>query len=79
TGSLVYVGLGSKDEVGDEVAGKIALIERGSYSFYEKIQNVYDKGAIGVIMFNGEGRSGNSFGYAYEGQDIPAVGITREA
>ncbi len=79
TGSLVYVGLGSKDEVGDDVAGKIALIERGSYSFYEKIQNVYDKGAIGVIMFNGEGRSGNSFGYAYEGQDIPAVGITREA
>lgn len=79
TGSLVYVGLASASEVGDEVEGKIALIERGSYSFYEKIQNVYDKGAIGVIMFNGEGRSGNSFGYAYEGQDIPAVAITREA
>ncbi|MDP4552572.1 M20/M25/M40 family metallo-hydrolase [Alkalihalobacillus macyae] len=79
TGPLVYVGLASASEVGDEVEGKIALIERGSYSFYEKIQNVYDKGAIGVIMFNGEGRSGNSFGYAYEGQDIPAVAITREA
>ncbi|MFP3470986.1 hypothetical protein R0J90_13170, partial [Micrococcus sp. SIMBA_144] len=35
TGSLVYVGLGSKDEVGDEVAGKIALIERASYTFYQ--------------------------------------------
>ncbi|TKD70860.1 M28 family metallopeptidase [Pseudalkalibacillus hwajinpoensis] len=79
TGSLVYVGLASASEVGDEVAGKIALIERGSYSFYEKIQNVYDKGAIGVIMFNGDGQSGNDFGYAYEGQDIPAVAITREA
>ncbi|WP_347548609.1 M28 family peptidase [Pseudalkalibacillus hwajinpoensis] len=79
TGSLVYVGLASADEVGDEVAGKIALIERGSFSFYEKIQNVYDKGAIGVIMFNGEGQSGNAFGYAYEGQDIPTVAITREA
>ncbi|WP_037986093.1 M28 family peptidase [Thalassobacillus devorans] len=76
---LVYVGLASAGEVGDEVAGKIALIERGEISFYDKIQNVMDKGAVGVIMFNREGTTGNQFGGIYEGQDIPAVAITREA
>ncbi|SEA04337.1 aminopeptidase YwaD [Thalassobacillus cyri] len=76
---LVYVGLASEGEVGDEVAGKIALIERGEISFYDKIQNVLDKGAAGVIMFNREGTTGNQFGGIYEGQDIPAVAVTREA
>ncbi|WP_085506452.1 M28 family metallopeptidase [Thalassobacillus devorans] len=76
---LAYVGLASEEEVSEEVDGKIALIERGQIPFYNKIQNVLDKGAIGVIMFNGEGSTGNQFGYTYDGQDIPAVAITREA
>ncbi|WP_163527775.1 M28 family peptidase [Halobacillus ihumii] len=76
---LEYAGLGSSEEVGSNVDGKIALIERGSYTFYDKVQNVMDKGAVGVIMFNGENQSGNHFGYTYDGQDIPAVAITREA
>ncbi|ASF40080.1 aminopeptidase [Halobacillus halophilus] len=75
---LQFVGLASSEEVTDSVKGKIALIERGSISFYEKIQNVLNKGAIGVIMFNREGAEGNDFGYTYEGQDIPAVAIDRE-
>jgi aminopeptidase YwaD len=78
TASLVYVGLGSTEEVNNDVEGKIALIERGSYSFYDKIQNVLDKGAVGVIMFNGNGNTGYQFGSAYEGQDIPAIAISRE-
>ncbi|UOQ95435.1 M28 family peptidase [Halobacillus shinanisalinarum] len=76
---LVYVGLASSEEVGNEVEGKIALIQRGSYTYYDKVQNVLDKGAVGVIMFNGKGQPGNHFGYTYEGQDIPAVAITHEA
>jgi aminopeptidase YwaD len=76
-GSLVYVGLAK--EVNKNLEGKIALIERGEISFYEKVQNVLDKGAVGVIMFNREGAEGNDFGYTYDGQDIPAVAINREA
>ncbi|MFD2923762.1 M28 family peptidase [Halobacillus naozhouensis] len=76
---LEYVGLGAPEEAGSEVKGKIALIERGTYTFYDKVQNVMENGAVGVIMFNGEGQSGNHFGYTYDGQDIPAVAIKREA
>ncbi|SEI11875.1 aminopeptidase YwaD [Halobacillus karajensis] len=76
---IEHVGLATTDEVSDSVKGKIALIERGSISFYEKVQNVYDKGAVGIIMYNGAGQSGNDFGYTYEGQDIPAIAINREA
>ncbi|MGP4074581.1 M28 family peptidase [Halobacillus sp. K22] len=75
---LEFVGLASSEEVTDSVKGKIALIERGSISFYEKVQNVINKGAAGVIMFNREGEEGNDFGYTYEGQNIPVVAINRE-
>ena len=37
---------------GKELAGKIALIQRGGGTFYEKISNATDKGAIAVIMGN---------------------------
>ncbi|SDO37121.1 M28 family peptidase [Halobacillus aidingensis] len=77
--TLEYVGLAYAGDVPDTVSGKIALIERGEISFYEKIQNVIDKGAVGVIMFNREGTEGNDFGSTYEGQNIPAVAIDREA
>ncbi|WP_173915985.1 M28 family peptidase [Halobacillus sp. Marseille-Q1614] len=76
---LEYVGLATPEEVPDSMNGKIALIERGSIPFYDKLENVLDKGAVGVIMFNGEGQQGNGFGYTYEGQDIPAVAIDRES
>ncbi|WP_421381706.1 M28 family peptidase [Bacillus salacetis] len=79
TAPLEFVGLGSPTEVeAAELEGKIALIERGVFNFYDKIQNVLDAGAVGVIMFNREGASGNNFGYTYDGQNIPAVAITRE-
>ncbi|WP_394234449.1 M28 family peptidase [Niallia oryzisoli] len=53
SGELVYVGLGSPDEIKEEaVKGKIALIQRGGFSFAEKITNAAAKGAVGVIIFN---------------------------
>ncbi|WP_370632776.1 PA domain-containing protein [Halobacillus sp. Nhm2S1] len=63
----------------DAVSGKIALIERGEVSFYEKVQNVLDQGAVSVIMFNRERTEGNNFGYTYAGQNIPAVAIDQES
>jgi len=76
TASLEYVGKASPDEIGD-VNGKIALIERGDLTFVEKVQNVLDEGAVGVIMFN-DSDEGNRFGQVQKGQDIPAAAITRE-
>ncbi|MEH7304156.1 M28 family peptidase [Neobacillus drentensis] len=73
---LVNVGKAKLGEIPDEVAGKIALVERGDITFIEKVQNVLDKGAIGVLMYNNSS-NGNNFGQAAEGQGIPAVAITR--
>src|SRR5690625_1080313 len=76
TAPLEYVGKASPDEIGD-VDGKIALIERGDLPFVEKVQNVLDEGAVGVIMFN-DSDEGNRFGHVQKGQDISAGAITRE-
>ncbi|MFZ7946069.1 MULTISPECIES: M28 family peptidase [Bacillaceae] len=73
---VVNAGKALPGTVPDSVKGKIALIERGDNPFVEKIQNVLDKGAVGVIMYNNTGTS-NAFGQASYGQNIPAVGITR--
>ncbi|WP_432353809.1 S8 family serine peptidase [Sporosarcina sp. A2] len=50
---LVYVGFGGEDEFeGKDVAGKIALIQRGQRSFGEKLMNAKYAGAKAVIVFN---------------------------
>ncbi|WP_066321129.1 M28 family peptidase [Bacillus sp. FJAT-29814] len=76
TAEVMHVGKAIAGTVPDSVRGKIALIERGDITFVEKIQNVLDKGAVGVIMYNNTGTS-NAFGQATYGQNIPAIGITR--
>ncbi|MBO0960270.1 M28 family peptidase [Neobacillus sp. MM2021_6] len=76
TAEVMYVGKAFAGTVPEAVKGKIALIERGDNTFVEKIQNVLDKGAVGVIMYNNSGTS-NAFGQASYGQNIPAVAITR--
>jgi len=49
----VYCGLGgSASDFPASVSGKIALIQRGSYTFETKINNAAAAGAIGVIIFN---------------------------
>ncbi len=48
----VYCGLGSPSEIPVEVTGKIALIKRGTYTFYYKAYNAQEAGAIGVIIYN---------------------------
>ncbi|MEI5907427.1 M20/M25/M40 family metallo-hydrolase [Bacillus spongiae] len=77
TAEVLHVGKALNGEVPDEVKGKIALIERGDIPFVWKLQNVLDKGAVGVIMYNHSGTS-NRVGVANPGQDIPAVTITKD-
>ncbi|MFM1525174.1 MULTISPECIES: S8 family serine peptidase [Helcococcus] len=54
---MVYVELGYKEDFEkkkDAVKGKIALIQRGKITFTEKINNAYEYGAAGVVIFNNE-------------------------
>ncbi|OCA84963.1 M28 family peptidase [Pseudobacillus wudalianchiensis] len=76
TAEILHVGKAFAGTVPDEVKGKIALVERGDNTFVEKVQNVLDKGAVGVIFYNNAGTS-NVFGQAAYGQNIPVVSITR--
>ena len=76
TSELVYVGKAKPEEIGNHVSGKIALIERGDINFVDKVQNVLNKGAVGVLMYNNS-PSGNNFGQVSTGQNIPAVAITQ--
>ncbi|EKN70128.1 aminopeptidase [Neobacillus bataviensis LMG 21833] len=75
TAEVVYVDLAKAGTVPDSVKGKIALIKRGDITFVEKLQNVIDKGAGGVILYNTAESTG--VGVADPGQNIPAVTITK--
>lgn len=59
-----------------EVAGKIALIQRGSISFEEKVEAAAEAGAIGVIVYNHT--AGESISMAIETFEVPAVSIGLE-
>ncbi len=72
---LVYAGLGSEEEFAQvDAKGKIALIQRGEYTFYEKTQNAAKAGAVGAIIFNNA--SGNINGTLGEPTDIPAASLS---
>jgi PA domain len=62
--------------------GDIALIQRGTCFFHEKIANAVEAGAEAVIIFN-EGnsfeRSGIDFGQATFPQDVPVIEMSAEA
>ncbi len=50
---VVFVGLGGDDDFkGIDLHGKIALIQRGTYSLASKIVNAQKAGAVAAIMYN---------------------------
>ena len=55
-GTYEYVrvtGVGNANDFAKvDVAGKIALVERGEIAFTEKEQNAYDAGAVAMIVYN---------------------------
>jgi minor extracellular serine protease Vpr len=61
------------------VAGKIALISRGTCTFTTKVRNAENAGAYGVIVYNNA--PGSAVGMAHDGTDpfpaIPAVMISQ--
>ncbi|KWW22254.1 aminopeptidase [Peribacillus simplex] len=79
SGELVYAGLGTKEELEKaSVTGKIALIQRGSLTFAEKVLNAAEKGAAGVILYNNaDGELNGTLGGDND-QYIPSVTITKK-
>ncbi|MBT9002874.1 S8 family serine peptidase [Lactobacillus delbrueckii subsp. bulgaricus] len=53
---LVDMGLGGADdytaEKKAEVKGQLAVVERGSYTFSEKVANAKEAGAAGIVIYN---------------------------
>ena len=50
---FVYAGLGGEDDfVGLDLTGKVALIQRGTYTFLDKAANAAAAGAVAAIIFN---------------------------
>lgn len=77
TGELVDCGLGSKDDFPEEVNGKIALIQRGTFSFAIKAENAENAGAIAVVMYNNASGNVNPTLGDYKA-NIPYLSISLE-
>jgi Zn-dependent M28 family amino/carboxypeptidase len=73
---------GCEDADFADFSGDIALIQRGTCLFSDKIANAIEAGADAVIIFN-EGnsaeRSGVNFGQASFPQDVPVIEMSAEA
>lgn len=77
TAELLFASLGYVENFTQQnFTQKIALIQRGELYFYEKVQNSYDAGSIGVIIYNDQ--PGNFLGTLTNESEIPAVSISQE-
>lgn len=73
---IVYAGLGYPEDFADqEFAGKIALIDRGGFTFAEKAANARAAGAAAVLIANNT--AGGIIPSLGEVDDIPTYGITQ--
>jgi hypothetical protein len=62
---------------GGEIAGKIALIDRGSCLFTEKVKNAQNAGAVAVLIVNNLPQGLPPMGGSDPTVTIPSVGISR--
>ena len=75
-GKIVAVpGTGAPENFPAEVSGSIALIERGTLLFKDKVANAAAAGAIGVIIYNNE--AGTFLGGSDSDLSIPTVTISQ--
>lgn len=61
---------------GKDMAGKIAVVSRGTITFNEKVQNAADAGAVAIIIYNNEPGVINM---QVNSRRIPAVSVTQHA
>ena len=76
TGNLADVGMAFEEDIPSQgLDGKVALIERGTITFQEKVNRVAEAGAVAAIVFNNQ--QGNFRGAFRSQSQIPAVSFTR--
>ncbi|MCL2517118.1 MAG: S8 family serine peptidase [Oscillospiraceae bacterium] len=79
--TLEYVpvpGLGyEEDYEGLDLTGKIALIQRGTITFVEKLLNAEAAGAVGAVVYDNV-ENAVPFRMVMEGANIPAVSVSKE-
>ena len=76
TGILADAGKAFEDDIPDGgLDGRVALIERGTITFQEKVTRVAEAGAVAAIVFNNQ--EGNFRGALRSQSNIPAVSLTR--
>ena len=83
SGPYVFCGLGNPADFPASVKGKIALIQRGTLKFHDKVMNAKTAGAVGAVIFN---NGADLFAGTVVGDDpndvtfpwIPAVSISTE-
>ncbi len=76
TGNIADVGMAFEEDMPLQgLDGKVALIERGTITFEEKVNRVAAAGAVAAIVFNNE--QGNFRGAFRSQSQIPAVSLTR--
>ncbi|KKK37108.1 aminopeptidase [Mesobacillus campisalis] len=79
TAPLEFVGLGTKAELaGKDLTGKIALVQRGSISFADKVLNAAEAGATGVIIYNNTAGVINGTLGGPDEDYVPVVSVTQE-
>lgn len=76
SGSTYYMGIADAVDAGAN--GKICVIDRGTISFYDKVNNCEQSGGIGAVVINNE--AGMLYGTLGDTNDttIPAVGAALE-
>jgi hypothetical protein len=62
---------------GAEIAGKIAVIDRGDCFFTEKVKNAQDVGAVGVVIVHNEAGAPPGLGGSDSTIRIPSVRVTK--
>ncbi|MHA6530381.1 S8 family serine peptidase [Paenibacillus sp. BAC0078] len=73
---IVYAGLGGsvEDYTKAGAAGKIALVDRGTYTFVSKSANAKKAGAIGLLIAN---NADGELSMAIDSTGVPTYGITK--
>lgn len=75
TAELADVGIGRPEDIrGKALAGKIALIQRGTILFREKAKNAADAGALAVLIYNFT--PGDFFGLVSRDTKIPVAALS---
>jgi subtilisin family serine protease len=81
TATAYYCGLGYPQDFPPQVSGNIALIQRGTLLFSQKVTNAQNAGAVAAIIYNNVAddlnfdQNGGTLGQA--GNWIPAVSLTK--